>query len=101
MSPLQTGWSSFVLRTQALAVAGTGGIAFEPDAFSVPAGEDVGVDPSSGMAVLHDLVLAEAGAAAAASATGEPVGPIGDNNVFVVVAGAGETATARTAWSRP
>lgn len=80
--------------TTTLAVAGTDGIAFEPDAFSVPAGEDVSVELTSGPAVLHDLVIVEAGAAATASATGEPVGPIGDDDVFVVRAEAGETTTA-------
>lgn len=79
--------------TTTLTVSGSDGIAFEPDAFSVPAGEDVTVELTAGTAVLHDLVIAEAGAAATASATGEPVGPIGDADVFVVRAEAGETAT--------
>lgn len=80
--------------TTTLTVEGTDGIALEPDAFSIPVGEDVSVELTSGPAVLHDLVIAEVGAAATASATGEPVGPIGDDDVFVVVADAGETATA-------
>jgi uncharacterized cupredoxin-like copper-binding protein len=80
--------------TTTLAVAGTDSIAFEPDAFSVPAGEDISVELTSGPAVLHDLVIADAGAAATAAPTGEPVGPVGDDDVFVIRADAGETATA-------
>ncbi len=80
--------------TTTLSVAATDNLRFEPDAVSVPAGEDISVELTSGPAVLHDLVIAEAGTAATAPPTGEPVAPVDRDDVFVVRADAGETATA-------
>jgi uncharacterized cupredoxin-like copper-binding protein len=43
--------------TTQLEITGTDDLAFEPDSFTVPAGEEVTVELSSGEAVDHDLVI--------------------------------------------
>lgn len=79
--------------TTSLAVVGTDGIAFDPEAFSVPAGEDVSLELGSEPAVVHDLVVVGAGDQQA-SPSGELVGEIGADDLFVARAEAGETVTA-------
>ena len=44
-----------------LSVVGADGIAFEPDALRVPSGEEISVELTAEPAVMHDLVIAEAG----------------------------------------
>jgi nitrite reductase (NO-forming) len=80
--------------TTTLSIAATDNLRFDPDTISVPAGEEISVKLTSGPAVLHDLVIAEAVTEATATPTGEPVTPVDSDDVFVLRADAGGTATA-------
>jgi nitrite reductase (NO-forming) len=87
--------------TTTLSIAATDNLRFEPDTISVPAGEEISVELTSGPTVLHDLVIADAGTAATATPTGEPVAPVHSDDVFVIRADAGGTATASLRLDAP
>lgn len=96
--------------TTDLAVTATDGLAFDPDGFSVPAGEEVTVTLTSAPAVEHDLVVEGAGAVGMVGEAGH--GDAGDHamdedhsmggdDLHVAHANAGETVTATFTIDEP
>ena len=89
--------------TTELSITGTDGLAFSPDAFTVPAGQSITVQFTSEPNVEHDLVLDGVGRAAMAGDDGHGDGDahamddghaIADDDLHVAHADAGDTVMA-------
>lgn len=96
--------------TTSLSVTGTDGLAFEPDAFAVPVGEEVTVTLTSEPAVEHDLVIEGVAAAGAVGDEGHGDGDehmmdddhaMAEDDLHVAHANAGETVTATFTVDEP
>ena len=80
--------------TTALEVVGTDALTFEPDSYTVPAGEQVTLELTSEGAVEHDFVVEDAADRGSSDPHGQATGQIGDADLFVAHADPGETVTA-------
>lgn len=96
--------------TTDLSVTGTDDLAFEPDEFAVPAGEEVTVTFTSEPAVEHDLVIEGVGMAATVGEEGhgdrdehamDDAHAMEDDDLHVAHADAGETVTATLTVDEP
>lgn len=89
--------------TTDLSITGTDGLAFEPDAVTIPAGQEVTVELTSEPSVEHDLVIEGVGMDAMAGDEGHGDGDehamdddhaMADDDLHIAHADAGETVTA-------
>lgn len=95
--------------TTSLSIAGTDGLAFEPDAFTVPAGQEITVELTAEPNVEHDLVLEGVGMDAMAGdegdgddehATDDDQG-MAEDDLHIAHADAAETVTATFVVDEP
>ena len=96
--------------TTDLSITGTDALTFEPDAFTIPAGQEITVQLTSEPAVEHDLVIEGVGADATAGDEGHGDGDehamdddheMADDDLHIAHADAGETVTATFTVDEP